>query len=190
LPQQSRSLKPWRPYRSKTARPGDPRPDLGTTDLAISASVRRPGGPRRARGQRSAGRVRLGASCGVTTKPTRQAPAGGRARARLGISYEQAGHAKASGWFDNRTPKIALNGQTVQTQTEGSRGCDLLDGAVRAHHLLGFVWFDQAQNSGLYHQNWRIDGVPAAMAAFRRAARTTGLRVREIDDGVLTTLCD
>ena len=42
---------------------------------------------------------------------------------------------------------------------------------VRARHLLGFVWFDKAQNSDLYHQNWRIDGVPAALAAFRRAAR-------------------
>jgi mannan endo-1,4-beta-mannosidase len=42
---------------------------------------------------------------------------------------------------------------------------------VRKHRLLGFVWFDAAQNSGLYHQNWRIDGVPAALAAFRRAAR-------------------
>ena len=42
---------------------------------------------------------------------------------------------------------------------------------VGADHLLGFVWFDKAQNNGLYHQNWRIDGVPAALAAFRRAAR-------------------
>ena len=41
---------------------------------------------------------------------------------------------------------------------------------VRRRHLLGFVWFDKAQNSGLYHQNWRIDDVPAALAAFRRAA--------------------
>jgi hypothetical protein len=50
---------------------------------------------------------------------------------------------------------------------------DLFAG-VRAHHLLGFVWFDKAQNSGLYHQNWRIDDVPAALAAFRRAARHYG----------------
>lgn len=47
---------------------------------------------------------------------------------------------------------------------------DLFAG-IRAHHLLGFVWFDIAQNSDLYHQNWRIDGVPAAMAAFRHAIR-------------------
>jgi len=50
---------------------------------------------------------------------------------------------------------------------------------VRAYHLLGFVWFDKAQNNGLYHQNWRIDSVPAALAAFRRAARhypVTGAR--------------
>jgi len=40
--------------------------------------------------------------------------------------------------------------------------------------LLGLVWFDEAQNSGLYHQDWRIDNIPAALAAFRRAARHYG----------------
>jgi mannan endo-1,4-beta-mannosidase len=38
---------------------------------------------------------------------------------------------------------------------------------VQADHLLGFVWFDADAN-----RDWRIDNDPAALAAFRRAART------------------
>jgi mannan endo-1,4-beta-mannosidase len=41
--------------------------------------------------------------------------------------------------------------------------------AVKSHDLLGLVWFDKAQNRGLYHQDWRLEGHPAAVAAFRRA---------------------
>jgi hypothetical protein len=39
---------------------------------------------------------------------------------------------------------------------------------IRARHLLGLVWFDQAQNLGVHHQDWRLEGHPAALAAFRR----------------------
>jgi mannan endo-1,4-beta-mannosidase len=41
--------------------------------------------------------------------------------------------------------------------------------AIKSHHLLGLVWFDMAQDRGLYHQDWRLEGHPAAVAAFRRA---------------------
>ena len=47
---------------------------------------------------------------------------------------------------------------------------DLLAG-VRADHMLGFVWFDEAQNDGIYHQDWRLQDDPAALAEFRAAAR-------------------
>ena len=40
---------------------------------------------------------------------------------------------------------------------------------IRGFRLLGFVWFDVAQNSGPYHQNWRLEGHPAAVRTFRRA---------------------
>jgi mannan endo-1,4-beta-mannosidase len=36
---------------------------------------------------------------------------------------------------------------------------------------LGLVWFDIAQNDGLYHQDWRIENSPAAEQSFRLAAR-------------------
>ena len=38
---------------------------------------------------------------------------------------------------------------------------------VRTDHLLGLVWFDADAN-----RKWRVDSNPAALAAFRRAART------------------
>ncbi len=41
--------------------------------------------------------------------------------------------------------------------------------AIKSHDLLGLVWFDMAQHQGLYHQDWRIEGHPAAITAFRRA---------------------
>jgi glycosyl hydrolase family 26 len=46
---------------------------------------------------------------------------------------------------------------------------DLFAG-MREYGTLGLVWFDIAQHDGIYHQNWRIEGSPAAEAAFRRAA--------------------
>jgi Glycosyl hydrolase family 26 len=48
---------------------------------------------------------------------------------------------------------------------------DLFAG-VRANHLLGFVWFDEAQDNGIYHQNWRLEGNSAGLAAFRRELKT------------------
>lgn len=42
---------------------------------------------------------------------------------------------------------------------------------VKADHLLGFVWFDQAQHDGPYHQDWRLEDAPAALAAFRAAVK-------------------
>ena len=46
---------------------------------------------------------------------------------------------------------------------------DLFAG-VRAQHLLGLVWFDKAQDKGPYRQDWRLEGDPAAIAAFRKGA--------------------
>jgi len=41
---------------------------------------------------------------------------------------------------------------------------------VSADHLAGVVWFDAAQHYGLYHQDWRLEDDPSALAAFRAAA--------------------
>ena len=42
---------------------------------------------------------------------------------------------------------------------------------VRRHHLLGLVWFDKRQHQGIDHQDWHIEGHPAAIRAFRKADR-------------------
>lgn len=41
---------------------------------------------------------------------------------------------------------------------------------VRTYGLTGLVWFDQKQDQGIYHQDWRLSDDPAALAAFRAAA--------------------
>jgi Glycosyl hydrolase family 26 len=41
---------------------------------------------------------------------------------------------------------------------------------MRQYKTLGLVWFDIAQDDGLYHQNWRIEDSPPAEAAFRAGA--------------------
>lgn len=48
---------------------------------------------------------------------------------------------------------------------------------VRAEGLIGLVWFDEAQNAGLYHQNWRLEDDPSALTAFTGAvAKYLGVR--------------
>ena len=42
---------------------------------------------------------------------------------------------------------------------------------IRAYRLLGLVWFDEAQHAGPYHQDWRLEGHPVAIRAFRHALR-------------------
>jgi mannan endo-1,4-beta-mannosidase len=43
---------------------------------------------------------------------------------------------------------------------------------IRRNHLLGLIYFDVAQHDGLYHQDWRLDGNLAAVAAFRAGVRS------------------
>ena len=47
---------------------------------------------------------------------------------------------------------------------------DGLFAGVRAEHLAGVVWFDEAQHAGLYHQDWRLEHDALARAAFTSAA--------------------
>ena len=56
-------------------------------------------------------------------------------------------------------------------QPQGIR--DLFAGA-RAQHALGLVWFDRTSHGGVYKQDWRLEGNPAALAAFRSALHGSG----------------
>jgi len=50
---------------------------------------------------------------------------------------------------------------------------DLFSGASNAG-LIGLLWFDEAQHDGLYHEDWRLEGNAAALAAFKASARQWG----------------
>jgi mannan endo-1,4-beta-mannosidase len=46
---------------------------------------------------------------------------------------------------------------------------------MQQYGTLGLVWFDKAQDSGIYHQDWRIEGSTTAEAAFRGNVSTLTL---------------
>ncbi len=54
------------------------------------------------------------------------------------------------------------------TPDRESQIASLFAGA-RSHRMVGVVWFDETQHSGIYHQDWRLEDDPAALAAFRAA---------------------
>ena len=60
----------------------------------------------------------------------------------------------------------------VGTTTDRESQIDALFAGVRAERLAGVVWFDEAQHAGLYHQDWRLEDDPAALAAFTAAVAT------------------
>ena len=70
------------------------------------------------------------------------------------------------------TSKPVLLSETGIGQVAGqvAKIPDLFAG-IQAAQLVGFVWFDQAQNQGIYHQDWRLENHPAALAAFRSELR-------------------
>lgn len=45
---------------------------------------------------------------------------------------------------------------------------------IRHDHLLGLIWFDLKQHQGINHQDWRLDGHHAAVAAFQAGVRSLG----------------
>jgi mannan endo-1,4-beta-mannosidase len=48
-------------------------------------------------------------------------------------------------------------------------GIDNLFAGLRSSRLLGLIWFDEAQDSGQYKQDWRLEGSSALISAFRQA---------------------
>ena len=60
----------------------------------------------------------------------------------------------------------------VGTTADRENQIDALFAGVRAERLAGVVWFDEAQHAGLYHQDWRLEDDPNALAAFTAAVAT------------------
>ena len=54
---------------------------------------------------------------------------------------------------------------------------DLFNG-MREYGTLGLMWFDIAQNDGIYHQDWHIEDNPTAASAFRH--RTSSLNLAPV----------
>ena len=64
----------------------------------------------------------------------------------------------------------------VGTTTDRESQIDALFAGVRAERLAGVVWFDEAQHAGHYHQDWRLEDDPYALAAFTAAVATYPVR--------------
>lgn len=60
----------------------------------------------------------------------------------------------------------------VGTTADRESQIDALFAGVRAEQLAGVVWFDEAQHAGVYHQDWRLEDDPDALAAFTAAVKT------------------
>ena len=58
----------------------------------------------------------------------------------------------------------------VGTTANRESQIDALFAGARAERLAGVVWFNEAQHAGLYHQDWRLQDDPDALAAFSAAA--------------------
>jgi mannan endo-1,4-beta-mannosidase len=69
------------------------------------------------------------------------------------------------------TPKPVLLSETAVGPDAGqaTKIANLFNG-MHQYDTLGLVWFDIAQDNGIYHQDWRIEKSVAAETAFRRAA--------------------
>ena len=60
----------------------------------------------------------------------------------------------------------------VGTTSNRESQIDGLFAGVSEQGLVGLVWFDEAQHAGIYHQDWRLEDDPDALAAFTAAAAT------------------
>src|ERR1039457_2916970 len=67
---------------------------------------------------------------------------------------------------------LLISETAVGTTTDRESQIDALFAGVRAERPAGVVWFDAAQHAGLYHQDWRLEDDPYALAAFTTAVAT------------------
>ena len=70
---------------------------------------------------------------------------------------------------------VLLSEVAVGPQAGQTRKIPDLFAGMRHYGTLGLVWFDIAQNDGVYHQDWRIEDNQAAETAFRRGASALNL---------------
>jgi beta-mannanase len=63
---------------------------------------------------------------------------------------------------------ILLSEAAIAHLADQARTMPDLFAGIRRYHLLGLVWFDVSQRHGMVHLDWRLEGHPAALTAFRR----------------------
>ena len=68
--------------------------------------------------------------------------------------------------------RLLIAETAVGTTSHRESQIDALFAGVRKTRLGGAVWFDQAQHAGLYHQDWRLEDDPRALATFTVAVAT------------------
>ena len=66
---------------------------------------------------------------------------------------------------------VLITETAVGSTPDRAQQITALIAGVRAAHIVGMVWFDRTQHQGIFHQDWRLEDDPAALAAFRAAAR-------------------
>jgi Glycosyl hydrolase family 26 len=65
---------------------------------------------------------------------------------------------------------ILISETAIGPDAGASEVAPLFAGA-KADGLMGFIWFDQAQDDGIDHQDWRLQDNPSILAAFRNAVK-------------------
>ena len=63
---------------------------------------------------------------------------------------------------------VLLSETAVGPEADQAAKIPGLFAGMRQYGTLGLVWFDIAQDNGIYHQDWHIEDNPTAEAAFRR----------------------
>jgi hypothetical protein len=69
------------------------------------------------------------------------------------------------------TSKPILISETGIGPVAGASAVPSLFADAKADNLIGLIWFDQAQDDGLYHQDWRLQDNPSILAAFKKAVK-------------------
>jgi hypothetical protein len=69
------------------------------------------------------------------------------------------------------TAPVLIAETAVGTTADRDAQITGLFAGVKADKLLGLVWFDEKQDKGVYHQDWRLENDPPALAAYRAAVK-------------------
>ena len=70
------------------------------------------------------------------------------------------------------TTKPIMLSETAVGQVAGPASINELVAGVAQYDLLGMVWFDMKQSGDVFHQDWRVEDNPAAVADLRLAVAT------------------